>query len=121
MDLSGGLENFYERNGFFKDGEPKYVGMSNPLFSEMGVPNDKGNLRLTHAIRTLPNTIARPKVISIVIPTRNRLDLLKEALHTVVSQYYPHDEICKIFNISRLSFYNYLNKEKNKPAIQVAL
>ena len=31
------------------------------------------------------------------------------------------DEICKIFNISRPSFYNYLNKiKKNKPAIQAA-
>ena len=29
------------------------------------------------------------------------------------------DEICKIFNISRPSFYNYLNKaKKNRPAIQ---
>ena len=54
-------------------------------------------------------------------PPLLKTDEIKKMLGYYDEQKVTVDEICKIFNISRPSFYNYLNKRKgNQKAIQLA-
>jgi len=74
-----------------------YADFPAALLSQLGFPHARGNLHLGHAPRSRPDTTDRPLLISIVIPTRNRAALVKDALHSVVSQDYPHWE-CVVFD-----------------------
>jgi glycosyltransferase involved in cell wall biosynthesis len=66
------------------------------LLSEMGFEFRRANLKLTHARRNRKSIGGFPK-FSIVIPTRNRVELVLEALHTIIRQPYREWE-CIVFD-----------------------
>jgi glycosyltransferase involved in cell wall biosynthesis len=74
-----------------------YADSKNSIFEKLGYPTKKGNLNLSVFRRDFQIKTRSPLLISIVIPTRNRGTLLKDALHTVVSQKYENWE-CIVFD-----------------------
>jgi len=74
-----------------------YADFPAALLSQLGFPHARGNLQLSHTARTRPGATDRPLLISIVIPTRNRTALVKDALYSVIGQDYPHWE-CIVFD-----------------------
>lgn len=75
----------------------RYVGEVPEVLKKLGFPFEKGNLRVSTP--AVPKLEKLPKQIwvSIVIPSHNRLSLVKEALVTVMGQSYPHWE-CIVFD-----------------------
>ncbi len=74
----------------------EYLAPIPPVLAQFGIPFDKGDLRQPTPGRHRPASPAKP-LISLVIPTHNRLALTADALSTVLAQRYDHFE-CVVFD-----------------------
>lgn len=81
-----------------------YANNNVDLFEKLGFPHNQGILKLSHAFQPRQHIKNRPLLISIVIPTRNRLSLVKDAIYSVIHQGYPHWECVVFDNNSEESF-----------------
>jgi len=61
-----------------------------------------------------------PPLVSVYMPTKNRLALLKQAIESIISQSYPNIEILIVDDGSTDGTYQYLCDLKNSmPSLQV--
>jgi glycosyltransferase involved in cell wall biosynthesis len=74
----------------------RYLAGPPAAVQEIGFPFNRGVLELSKGTRSRPQKQEQLK-ISIVIPTRNRRDLVMEALHTIIRQTYTNWE-CVVFD-----------------------
>lgn len=72
----------------------QYIARTPEVFRWLGFDFAQGRLAHTELRRTVPAAAAGPVTVSIVIPTRNRNELVRQALHTVLNQAYGHWECC---------------------------
>lgn len=80
----------------------EYKTRVSPLKIALGYKFEKGVLTLDGRYppavsQPKANAVSRPTTISVVIPTHNRLDLVKDAVFTILNQAYPHWE-CIVFD-----------------------
>jgi glycosyltransferase involved in cell wall biosynthesis len=75
----------------------RYVGEVPEVLKKLGFPLEKGNLRVAAPAISKLAKLPKQILVSIVIPSHNRLSLVKEALVTVMGQSYPHWE-CIVFD-----------------------
>jgi len=91
----------------------RYVGNVPKVFEDLGFLFQKGDLRLSQPARESIDKLSKQIFVSIVIPTHNRLSLVKEALVTVLGQSYPHWECIVFDNASEEPLFEHIRSLKD--------